>query len=126
MTIRRAREFVLNDKCRAIQKEVNRICGRYWDASDEENIDSVAREIMVQIEKHFDLKIYLDSPEFHEQLVGAIEPSGFETVGTLVAKKLLDHDSPKTRSDWTERWGRGFGCLDLEQKREQKAKAGQT
>lgn len=117
--VARPREFVLQDKRRTIQAEVDRICRPYWDTPDGTDSAVMSGEIKAALEAAYGMAIHLDTEEFEEQLCGAMEPSGFEAVGTLVAKKLLDGDPPATKSTWEEPWGRGFGCLDLEQGREQ-------
>lgn len=122
MSVARAREFVLRDKRRTIQDEVDRICRLYWEAPDEIDGKALSDEIKAGLETAFAMTIHLGAEEFEEQLCGAVPPSGFETVGTLVAKKLLDRAPPSTKPAWAEPWGRGFGCLDLEQERERAAK----
>ncbi|KQT96084.1 hypothetical protein ASG60_20605 [Methylobacterium sp. Leaf469] len=121
MGVARAREFVLRDKRKTIQVEVDRICRPYWDAPDGTDGAVLSGAIKAALEAAYEITVYLDADEFEEQLCGAMEPSGFEAVGTLVAKKLLDHAPPPTKPPWQEPWGRGFGCLDLEQGREQVA-----
>lgn len=117
MNVARAREFVLRDKRRTIQAEVDRVCRLYWEAPDEIDGKALSDEIKSDLETAFAMTIHLDAEEFEEQLCGAVPPSGFETVGTLIAKKLLDRAPPSTSPRWAEPWGRGFGCLDLEQER---------
>lgn len=122
MSVSRAREFVLQYKRSTIQAEVDRICRLYWEAPDEIGGRVLSSEIKSGIEAAFAMTIHLDAEEFEEQLCGAMPPSGFETVGTLIAKKLLDRAPPSTKPAWAEPWGRGFGCLDLEQERERAAR----
>lgn len=122
MPMIRARENDLSDKRRIIQSEVDRICRPYWDAPDDVDGKILAREIKTALEATYGMTIYLGAEEFEEQLSSAMEPSGFEVVGTLIAKKLLDRAPPTTKPAWAEPWGRGFGCLDLEQAREQAAR----
>lgn len=121
MCVARAREFVLRDKRRTIQAEVDRICRPYWDAPDGTDGTVLSDEIKAALEATYGMTFYLHADEFEEQLCGAMEPSGFEAVGELVAKKLLDQAPPATKPTWEEPWRRGFGCLDLEQEREQAA-----
>lgn len=121
MGVARAREFVLRGRRRTIQVEVDRICRPYWNAPDGTNGTVLSGEIRAALEAAYGMTVYLDDDEFEEQLCGAMEASGFEAVGTLIAKKLLDHAPPATRPTGEEPWGRGFGCLDLEQGREQAA-----
>ncbi|SEG64343.1 hypothetical protein SAMN04488144_13210 [Methylobacterium sp. 190mf] len=114
VAMRRAHEFVLRDKKRSLQRQVDEICRAYFDAED----DAVAvPAIRMRLERDFDLAIHLDDQQMHE-LLGTLPA---EALATLVAKKLLDRDPPDTKPAWCAPWGRGFPQIEIEHEQAQAA-----
>lgn len=110
----RAREFVLGEKQRAIQGQVDAICQAYWEADDDAVIVPAIR---ARLEAAFGITIHLNDQQFLE-LLGAAPA---EPIATLVAKKLLDAAPPTTKPAWSEPWGRGFPQIAIEQEQAQAA-----
>ena len=115
--IPRAREFVLRDKRRSVQRQVDDICGAYWDTDDDAVI---VPQVRARLEETFCLTIHLSDEQFRELL----SSSPAEPIATLVAKKLLDRDPPDTKPAWTAPWLPGFPEVAIEQRQANASSSG--